>query len=95
MTHIDAMKETLAKFIADVESVAKINSLDELAELERRAVNELQLIEIQVGESSRDLYNVVLERRTALRNGTAIKVEEKPVEKKAAPAKKPAKKAKK
>lgn len=65
----DKLLETIQAFVEDINSIPKIDNQVKLSALERKAVNELQLAQVEVEMAGRDLYNAVQNRRIELRKG--------------------------
>lgn len=102
------LQDTINTYIADVERMAKVESLAELSQLEKRANAELQLMLVQVAKAGDDMWSISRTRRALLANArmqvpaltaieqleTATYDEPVPEEKKPVEEKKSAKKAK-
>lgn len=71
MTHknVDKLLETVNSFVSDLDEVANAKDQRELAAVERRAVNKLQLAQVEIEMAGRDLYAIAQRRRGELRRG--------------------------
>ena len=71
MTYENTSKlvETIQMFVADLDNIKKASNQNVLSALERKAVNELQLAQVEVEMAGRDLYAVVQARKQELRKG--------------------------
>jgi len=67
--NVDKLLATVQSFVADIKEAEEAKDQRELASIERRAVNKLQLAEVEIEAAGRDLYNVVQRRRGELRRG--------------------------
>lgn len=67
--NVDKLLVTVQSFVADIKEAEEAKDQRELASIERRAVNKLQLAEVEIEAAGRDLYNVVQRRRGELRRG--------------------------
>lgn len=61
--------ETIQAFVSDLGKIKDANSQTSLSAMERKAVNELQLAQVEVEMAGRDLYAAVQSRRAQLRKG--------------------------
>lgn len=67
--NVDKLLETVNSFVSDLSEVANAKDQRELAVVERRAVNKLQLAQVEIEMAGRDLYAVAQRRRGELRRG--------------------------
>lgn len=67
--NVDKLLATVQSFVADIKEAEEAKDQRELASIERRAVNKLQLAEVEIEAAGRDLYNAVQRRRGELRRG--------------------------
>ena len=67
--NVDKLLETVNSFVRDLDEVANAKDQRELASIERRAVNKLQLAQVEIEMAGRDLYAIVQRRRGELRRG--------------------------
>lgn len=67
--NVDKLLATVKSFVDDIKEAEEAKDQRELASIERRAVNKLQLAEVEIEAAGRDLYNVVQRRRGELRRG--------------------------
>lgn len=67
--NVDRLLETVNSFISDLSEVAAAKDQKELAAVERRAVNKLQLAQVEIEMAGRDLYAIAQRRRGELRRG--------------------------
>lgn len=67
--NVDKLLATVQSFVADIKEAEEAKDQRELASIERRAVNKLQLAEVEIEAAGRDLYSVVQRRRGELRRG--------------------------
>ena len=67
--NVDKLLETVNSFVRDLDEVANAKDQRELAAVERRAVNKLQLAQVEIEMAGRDLYAVAQRRRGELRRG--------------------------
>lgn len=67
--NVDKLLETVNSFVRDLGEVANANDQRELAAVERRAVNKLQLAQVEIEMAGRDLYAIAQRRRGELRRG--------------------------
>jgi hypothetical protein len=61
--------ETVNSFVRDLAEIQEAKDQKELAAIERRAVNKLQLAQVEIEMAGRDLYAVAQRRRGELRRG--------------------------
>lgn len=66
----DKLLETIKSFVDDLELIDKAGSQVKLSALERRAVNKLQLAQVEIEMAGRDLYDNVQNKRDELRRGS-------------------------
>ena len=66
----DKLLETIKSFVDDLELIEKASTQVALSSLERRAVNKLQLAQVEIELAGRDLYDNVQKRRSELRKGS-------------------------
>ena len=66
----DKLLETIKSFVDDLELIDKASSQVTLSALERRAVNKLQLAQVEIEMAGRDLYDNVQNKRDELRRGS-------------------------
>ena len=67
--NVDKLLETVNSFVHDLGEVANAKDQRELAAVERRAVNKLQLAQVEIEMAGRDLYAIAQRRRGELRRG--------------------------
>lgn len=67
--NVDKLLETVNSFVSDLGEVANAKDQRELAAVERRAVNKLQLAQVEIEMAGRDLYAIAQRRRGELRRG--------------------------
>lgn len=67
--NFDKLMETVNSFSSDLYEVATAKDQRELAAIERRAVNKLQLAQVEIEMAGRDLYAIAQRRRGELRRG--------------------------
>lgn len=67
--NVDKLLETINSFVRDLCEVANAKDQRELAAVERRAVNKLQLAQVEIEMAGRDLYAIAQRRRGELRRG--------------------------
>lgn len=67
--NVDKLLETVNSFVSDLSEVANSKDQKELAAVERRAVNKLQLAQVEIEMAGRDLYAIAQRRRGELRRG--------------------------
>jgi len=67
--NVDKLLETVNSFVRDLAEVQEAKDQKELAAIERRAVNKLQLAQVEIEMAGRDLYAVAQRRRGELRRG--------------------------
>lgn len=67
--NVDKLLETINSFVRDLGEVANAKDQRELAAVERRAVNKLQLAQVEIEMAGRDLYAIAQRRRGELRRG--------------------------
>jgi len=67
--NVDKLLETVNSFVHDLDEVASAKDQRELAAVERRAVNKLQLAQVEIEMAGRDLYAIAQRRRGELRRG--------------------------
>ena len=65
----DKLLETVKSFVIDLKEIDSITDQRTLAMVERRAVNKLQLAQVEVEMAGRDLYAAVNRRRGQIRRG--------------------------
>lgn len=66
----DKLLETIRSFVDDLELIDKAGTQVTLSALERRAVNKLQLAQVEIEMAGRDLYDNVQNKRDELRRGS-------------------------
>ena len=69
MENVNRLNDTINTFVNDVKKIAEVKTFAEVDSLERKALRELQLAEVEVAMAGRDLYAVVQQRRRAIRAG--------------------------
>lgn len=67
--NVDKLLETVNSFVRDLAEIQEAKDQKELASIERRAVNKLQLAQVEIEMAGRDLYTVAQRRRGELRRG--------------------------
>ncbi len=67
--NVDKLLETVNSFVRDLAEIQEAKDQKELAVIERRAVNKLQLAQVEIEMAGRDLYVVAQRRRGELRRG--------------------------
>lgn len=67
--NVDKLLETVNSFVRDLAEIQEAKDQKELAAIERRAVNKLQLAQVEIEMAGRDLYAVAQRRRGELRRG--------------------------
>lgn len=67
--NVDKLLETVNSFVRDLAEIQEAKDQKELASIERRAVNKLQLAQVEIEMAGRDLYAVAQRRRGELRRG--------------------------
>lgn len=65
----DKLLETIKSFVDDLELIEKVDNQVALSALEKRAVNKLQLAQVEIEMAGRDLYENVQNKRRELRKG--------------------------
>lgn len=65
----EKMLETVQTFVATMDKVKDASNQTNLAALERKAVNALQLAQVEVEMAGRDLYEAVQARRKQINRG--------------------------
>lgn len=66
--NVKKLKETVDAFVADLKLIESAESSVKLSALEKKALRELQLAQVETEMAGRDLYKAVQIRRKALRN---------------------------
>lgn len=72
MEKVNDLKETIEVFVDCVDKVKWIENSLELDKLERKAVNALQLAEVQIVAAGDDLYMAVQKQRRAINEGRVV-----------------------
>lgn len=67
--NVDKLLETVNSFVNDLAEANEAKDQKELSSIERRAVSKLQLAQVEIEMSGRDLHDIVLRRRGELRRG--------------------------
>ena len=65
----EKLLETVQTFVATMDKVKDASNQTNLAALERKAVNALQLAQVEVEMAGRDLYEAVQARRKQINRG--------------------------
>lgn len=67
--NVKKLQETIASFVEDLEKINKSTDMKTISALEKRALNKLQLSQVEVEMAGRDLYAAVNARRNEIRRG--------------------------
>lgn len=67
--NVDKLLETVKSFIDDLEQIKMAVDIRNVSLIERRAVNKLQLAQVEVEMAGRDLYNLASARKIQIRRG--------------------------
>ena len=68
-SNTEKLLETVQTFVATMDKVQNASNHTSLAGLERKAVNALQLAQVEVEMAGRDLYEAVQARRKQINRG--------------------------
>lgn len=66
MENTEALKNTIDTYVATINSIEKSKSLPEIDDLELKCIRSLQLAQVQILASSKDLKAVVTARKKEL-----------------------------